>query len=569
MTRTPRVLALLFVGGAVALGAVPAIASPAASGQPAPVSAVVQESLATAPAPGGADLTLTLVPRDRAALQALAARRGGTRAERRARVAALAPRAADRDAVVRAMRAAGLIAIAADPWTVRVSGDEATAERVFGVRVMPAGRYHRPDHEPTLPAALRGRVSAVLGFDSRPLVARRAVAYRPNDFRTAYNVPATSGGAGQTVASVQFGPWNDSDFQTFAAENGIPFTGQLTQIRVSGPPVSPVGNDTSGTHTEVALDLETILGGAPQAKQRAYFGTNDGNGIISTYNALAGEVASQGITTASTSYGLCERNAETSQSFVTAMVDVANRIVAAGATLFAASGDSGAFDCTGTVTDPTPSVDFPAVIPSVIGVGGTTLPAAVNPPMETGWNGSGGGMSDFFARPGYQSGVGIPGTNRLVPDVSSDANPNTGALIYDSAVRNSDILLGGTSLAAPMMASHLASALTSIGCTTGLGDVHTQMYASRTYHDVTAGMNNGPLPAGGFSAGPGFDEVTGLGTPNWTALIQDLRVGTPCAVPNAGPGPTPVVPEVPAAALLPLAGLAALGAYALRRRLGR
>lgn len=144
-------------------------------------------------------------------------------------------------------------------------------------------------------------------------------------------------------------------------------------------------------------------------------------------------------------------------------------------------------------------------------VGGTTLNSTTPPPAQVGWSGSGGGQSSLVARPAYQSGLAISRTKRLVPDIAVDAN--TGAAIYDSqpdttsGFTGGDLQVGGTSLAAPISAGALASSLTSIGCTTGFGDIHPAIYTSANVTHVTTGTNDNnrtiAFPGGGFTAGRG------------------------------------------------------------------
>ena len=125
-----------------------------------------------------------------------------------------------------------------------------------------------------------------------------------------------------------------------------------------------------------------------------------------------------------------------------------------GATFFASSGDSGA------------GVSWPAVSANVIGVGGTTLTFKADGSVasETGWSGSGGGISLYEAEPSYQVTYGIPGANgyRCVPDVSYDADPNSGVSVYDSTPYSGQSgwwQVGGTSAGAPQWAAIQSIAL--------------------------------------------------------------------------------------------------------------
>src|SRR5689334_22669718 len=195
-------------------------------------------------------------------------------------------------------------------------------------------------------------------------------------------------------------------------------------------------------------------------------------------------------------------------------------VVQLGVVVTAASGDSGSSD---GAPDGADHVDFPAASPNVLGCGGTTLRssgAAIT--AETVWNGGGeatdGGVSDTFPQPSWQGGVGVPGSGRGVPDVAGNADPATG---YQVLVDGSSIVLGGTSAVAPLWAALVARlAQATAGLLHGfLDDVYAGAAAGVAvpgFRDITNGNN------GGYSAGPGWDACTGLGSPDGTALLQRL-----------------------------------------------
>jgi subtilase family serine protease len=199
-----------------------------------------------------------------------------------------------------------------------------------------------------------------------------------------------------------------------------------------------------------------------------------------------------------------------------------------GVTFTAAAGDSG----TGVI--------YPAASPYVLAVGGTTLSLDASgnrTAAETAWNGSGGGISGAENEPGYQANYPIPATGgaRGVPDVAYDADPNTGFYVYDTTPyygQSGWFIVGGTSAGAPQWAA--LTALANQGrVTAGLGYLaSTNLAASAeynaasnsvygaNYHDVTAGSNGtGP----NTSAAPGYDFVTGLGSPVANNLVVYLQ----------------------------------------------
>jgi subtilase family serine protease len=219
-------------------------------------------------------------------------------------------------------------------------------------------------------------------------------------------------------------------------------------------------------------------------------------------------------------------------------------------TVIAASGDEGVLG-NGSST-PVKDVILPAADPLVLGVGGTSLTA--NPATgayisETVWNtapglpssggsssGSGGGFSRLFARPAYQDGVPGIGATRGVPDVAADAEGTTGMALAFSKPGGGYLLIGagGTSAGAPFWAGLIALADQEAGHP--LGFVNPAIYQiargplyHEAFHDITTGNNttilaltSQPVTITGYQAGPGWDPVTGWGTPDAQVLIPLL-----------------------------------------------
>jgi len=196
-----------------------------------------------------------------------------------------------------------------------------------------------------------------------------------------------------------------------------------------------------------------------------------------------------------------------------------------GVTVLAAAGDDGSSDGS---TNGSPEVDFPASSPFVVACGGTKLTisgTAIG--NEQVWNelssnegATGGGVSELFALPTFQLSAKVPKApngfaGRGVPDVAGDADPETG---YNVVVDGQSTVIGGTSAVAPLWAGLFALINQSLG--TNVGYVNPLLYAAKaeaTFHDITSGNN------GSYSAGPGWDACTGLGTPNGTALLTALK----------------------------------------------
>jgi hypothetical protein len=173
---------------------------------------------------------------------------------------------------------------------------------------------------------------------------------------------------------------------------------------------------------------------------------------------------------------------------------------------------------------------YPAYSPNVLAVGGTTLSLDYwgNVMEECGWSGSGGGLSQYEPEPAYQWGVQDAGV-RTVPDVAYDADSNTGFWIYDTAGVSGWTSLGGTSAGAPQWAALIAlvdqerATVWGAGSLDGATQTLPALYSpqmSQNFRDITTGNN-------GYDATPGYDLVTGLGSPWAPGLVHDLAaVGT-------------------------------------------
>jgi len=162
-----------------------------------------------------------------------------------------------------------------------------------------------------------------------------------------------------------------------------------------------------------------------------------------------------------------------------------------------ATGDSG-FNST---------AQWPAILPGVIGVGGTTL-SAISPRVESAWSGAGSGCSKVYAKPSFQSTINTGCSLRAEADVSAIGNPNTGVAVYDTFRTSGWVVFGGTSVATPIIASVYALSGNTNNATYLYG------HASSLY-DPKSG-SNGSCGAPLCSAGTGWDGPTGEGTPRGT-----------------------------------------------------
>jgi kumamolisin len=182
------------------------------------------------------------------------------------------------------------------------------------------------------------------------------------------------------------------------------------------------------------------------------------------------------------------------------------------------------------VTDGQQHVDFPASAPHALGCGGTSLTASgATIQSEVVWNdpgdgATGGGISRQFPVPSYQANANLPvnvdtqNAGRGVPDVCGNADPQTGYVIR---VDGADQTIGGTSAVAPLWAGLIACLNEQLGASLGFAQpVLYPLLGSTSFNDITSGDN------GSYSAGPGWDASTGLGSPDGTALAAALPKGS-------------------------------------------
>ena len=354
----------------------------------------------------------------------------------------------------------------------------------------------------------------------------------PAQIRNAYDVTniafgsITGNGAGQTIAIVDAyddpsfvdstsAGFSSSDLARFDQEYGLPDPPSFTKFNESGntsalPGTDPVAPGTSGDwEEEEALDVEWAHAIAPGAAIDLVEASTDNGSDL--YQAVVAAASLPGVSVVSTSWGSPEFAGE--QAFDHDFTTPAGH---QGVTFVASSGDAGS-----------PGL-YPAYSPNVLAVGGTslTLNADGSYGSELAWDGSGGGTSTIEAEPSFQMGLQHTGM-RTIPDVSFDADPVSGVSVYDSYNDTSGntpwIELGGTSMAAPCWAGIIAiadegraieGAPTLDGPSQTLSTIAALPAAD--FHDITAGSN------GGYSAAPGYDEVTGLGTPVANLVVAGL-----------------------------------------------
>lgn len=423
-------------------------------------------------------------------------------------------------------------------------------------------------------------LSGTVAPDGLPFCRSGLVCYTPNFVRSAYNFPSTLNGAGQTILIVDaFGsPTVAQDLATFDALFHIPAPPSFTILCPDGCPVfapNDTHHDEAGWSIETSLDVQYAHAMAPGANIVLVVASTSSGNAINTAEAAAiqrypGSVMSQ-------SFGIPEifvhaNNAQIQQAHKNYLA-----AQAAGITVLASAGDFGASNGFATA-----NAAFPASDPFVTSVGGTQgnpylpprtassctpaqSPCNVGLAMISGtcatlsggslsgpacdaagyggeqvWNepvfgaATGGAPSNLFGVPSYQGGLGL--TTRAIPDVAYNAAINGGVLVVWTAIpaQAGVYIVGGTSAGSPQWASVVALAnqlkggpvgfinptLYKIGCSARYGS---------DFHDITVGNNQLTGTPAGFPAATGWDDATGLGTPNVANLVQDLVTPPSCS----------------------------------------
>jgi len=430
------------------------------------------------------------------------------------------------------------------------------------------------------------------------------VGLTPSQTNSMYDAPAASRatqGAGVDAAVFELSAYQASDIATWASTfYGAGYTPRLSNVNVDGGPLNPVcptGDSCPAAYEsyagdiEVAADIEETLAIAKDSHVIVYNAPNDETGQteLDEYTVIANQDRAD---TVSSSWGVCEN--DVTAGYVQAENTIFEQMAFQGQSMFSSSGDTGAFDCIRSDGTTIVNVDDPPSQPWVTSVGGTsfesynpgTNPNPGPPPTgtETVWNvhnlcsdapaapsndkqggyfwcgatgASGGGSSQYWGQPFYQSGPGVTNsyetygngtTNcslaatgtpcRQVPDISANADPYTGYAEYctgSAATVNSVCAtigtgggwfgIGGTSLSSPLWGALTADRDSYTGYRTG--NINPLVYhwlrtnPSEYFTDITgqgalqqAANNNGLFPTT-----PGFDEATGIGTPKFAGII--------------------------------------------------
>jgi subtilase family serine protease len=493
--------------------------------------------------------TLVLKPRDQAALKRFVTSRHAA-----LRPAQFDARYAPSKATVKAVRTWArshklrVSSVSANRLVLRVSGASPAVARALRTHFANftssrTGRYTQITSAAKLPRAWAGRVGAILGLSSLARLAapkpaqRRGTPvsasnraklalpslpslgalpsldypnqYGPKDFWSMYDAPSSETGSGQRLAIITEGDVSQpkKDLGTFESKFGLP---AVTWNQIN---VGPATTDTSGDD-EWDLDSQYSTGFAPGVSTLdVYVGSSMADqDIVNTVDKwVTDDLSKQG----SFSAGECELLAYAG-GFMSGLDAVLEQADAQNQSMFFSSGDTGtqcpAIVGVNGVPAGIPDTNYPAGSPYGIGVGGTSVLSSTGP-FEISWYGGGGGETYLEPTPGFQSGTtygGTPLLRRGVPDVSLDADPESG---YEVIVSGTEEVIGGTSASAPSWQGIWARAQ---GAHTGaLGFAGPVIYQEPTsaYHDIVYGSN-------GLPALPGWDYDTGRGTPDIANFVS-------------------------------------------------
>ena len=320
--------------------------------------------------------------------------------------------------------------------------------------------------------------------------------YNPADLQSAYKLPSSTAGSGQTVAIVDAydDPNAESDLGVYRSQFGLAActtaNGCFKKVNQNGGTSYPRAN--GGWAQEISLDLDMVSAICPNCHILLVEASSSS---LTNLGTAVNTAATLGANEISNSYGGGESSSDT--SYDTSYYNHP------GIAITVSSGDNGY------------GVQYPAASQYVTAVGGTSLNRASNTRgwSETTWSGAGSGCSAYDPKPSWQTDGGC--TRRTVADVSAVADPNTGVSVYDSYSyqgRSGWLVFGGTSVASPIIASVYALA----------GNAASVNYGSYPYShtsslfDVTSGSNGSCGGTYLCTAGTGYDGPTGNGTPNGT-----------------------------------------------------
>lgn len=445
--------------------------------------------------------------------------------------------------------------------SLTISGSAADFERAFHVELVDVERgrsqYRSYGRIPSLPPELREIVVGVFGLRARPLCPRARIHHAGStkpfwttqDLLQAYEFPRQHDGSGQVIALLEFGGGYDpADLEQFFAAQGLavpqvvvktiggatnePCTSDAVEMfldvvegRRDEASCDPAVLDAAQSTIEVTLDIELAGALAPGATLVVYMAPATEEGV---YQALSAAVHDENPSANIITMSWGEPEPSVSEAQFNAVTQVLQDAVQRSITVCASSGDFGAYD------DPETKnicVNFPASSPLVLACGGTTVMRfAASIEKETAWNcglhgmtgATGGGVSERFPRPDWQSSHSLPNSpqgfaGRGLPDVAAAADPHNGCEILVKGIRCSAF---GTSAVAPFWAALIARCNQSLGRKLGLLNPTLYQLAQSdpdAFRPIEEGNN------GFYQATPGWNACAGLGAPRGSKLLSALQ----------------------------------------------
>lgn len=369
--------------------------------------------------------------------------------------------------------------------------------------------------------------AAKTGSPARP----RKSGFTVPELARLYNFPTELDGSGQCIGIIELGgSYRKSDLKTYFDELGLPVP-KVTPVSISGARNSPTGNSVD-LDAVVTMNIEVAGAVAPGAHIVVYFAPDSNQGFLDAISAaVADEENAPSVLVIA--WGSPENS--WTRDIVTAMDQAFHAAAQKQITVLCSAGDNGV---TAGVTDGHAHVVFPASSPWVLACGGTRLTASGEKvKSEVAWNdrndrkdmyggATGGGVSEIFPLPDWQSAVDVPATDdghrgRGIPDLAANASPYSG---YQVRVHGSEMVVGGTSSTAPLLAGLVALMNQSLG--RNLGHLNPLLYTkigpAGVMHNIIEG-DNGVQGVKGYAAGPGWNACTGWGRPDGRKLLEAFR----------------------------------------------
>jgi hypothetical protein len=523
---------------------------------------------------------------------------------------------ADLNKVTAWLQAQGFVVVETPPSRnlIVFSGNAAQVQAAFHTEIhnyaTSERKFYANSVGPSVPAALAGLVAGFRGLNNVPVKARAIKSsaaqaeftssvsgnhfVSPGDFATIYDLnplysatPAIDG-TGQKIVVAGQSQVVLSDIATFRSLSGLPANVPQVHLATTTDP-----GVVDGDVQESSLDIEWA-GAVAKGATIIFVYSNNG-----TFDAVQYAITQNYAPVISVSYGACE--AQFSSADVDAFVAMAQQANALGITILSATGDGGATDCDGDLGNYPAivglSVDMPASLPYVTGVGGTEfnegngtywqaqsttdiVSSALSYIPEKVWNDSapnpiglsagGGGASSIFGKPSWQTGTGVPNDGvRDVPDIAVNASSAHDSYLVCSRVSGTSTpgcqngfrisssnlnltAFGGTSFGSPTLAG-IVALINQKTNSTGQGNINYILYplaasSPSAFHDITTGDNTSVCAQGtencpnggtiGFSAVTGYDQATGLGSIDGTNLVNAWSTIT------ASAGSTPTLSSI-------------------------